>query len=235
MSDSSIPETPLRRCTKCQQEFPATPEYFNRMKAGKYGLRATCRECQKIDGHEWYRNNTEKSHAKTRRWQAANPDKVRLYNHNNRMKNLEDRRERSRQWHRTNAERSSEYQMRFRREHRDYIRMASHIRRQRKRQLIEDFTVEQWENCLRYWNGVCCYCGAQQSFFHTIEQDHFVSLTAGGGYTALNIVPACKSCNISKHNYDARDWLTRRFGKRRAAQILARIESYFESIKENAK
>lgn len=36
---------PMKRCTKCQQEFPATEEYFYLFKQGKYGLYPTCKVC----------------------------------------------------------------------------------------------------------------------------------------------------------------------------------------------
>lgn len=34
-----------KKCSKCNTEFPATLEYFYKQQAGKYGLRADCKEC----------------------------------------------------------------------------------------------------------------------------------------------------------------------------------------------
>lgn len=37
----------LKKCTKCGEEFEATPKYFYRNKDGKDGLRSQCKECEK--------------------------------------------------------------------------------------------------------------------------------------------------------------------------------------------
>lgn len=35
-------------CSKCNKEFPATPEYFYRKKSGKYRLMSECKECNNL-------------------------------------------------------------------------------------------------------------------------------------------------------------------------------------------
>src|SRR6266446_2388642 len=40
---------PQKRCTKCQQELPATLEYFHANYNCKYGVMNTCRECRIIE------------------------------------------------------------------------------------------------------------------------------------------------------------------------------------------
>ena len=37
----------MKKCSKCGEEKPATPEYFDRSKTGKYGLQAQCKECKR--------------------------------------------------------------------------------------------------------------------------------------------------------------------------------------------
>src|SRR5437899_8016758 len=36
---------PLKRCTKCPQELPATLEFFTAYSKGKYGLNSACKDC----------------------------------------------------------------------------------------------------------------------------------------------------------------------------------------------
>jgi 5-methylcytosine-specific restriction endonuclease McrA len=36
---------PVKTCTKCGTEFPATTEYFVKQKAGKYGVTSQCKAC----------------------------------------------------------------------------------------------------------------------------------------------------------------------------------------------
>src|SRR6266567_4357200 len=46
--DTSIPQddTPIKRCSKCKQELPATPEYFFRCAKHLDGLQSSCKACR---------------------------------------------------------------------------------------------------------------------------------------------------------------------------------------------
>ena len=54
-----------KTCTKCGKTLPATTEYFNRQKTGKYGLRPDCNACRKIYGGSYYKANREKINARS--------------------------------------------------------------------------------------------------------------------------------------------------------------------------
>ena len=56
-----------------------------------------------------------------------------------------------------------------------------------------DITLEQWARAIRYFKGVCAFCGAA---FDTC--DHITPRHLGGPSTAANLVPACYSCNVTK-------------------------------------
>jgi hypothetical protein len=48
------PSVPLPKCcTKCGEEFPATPEYFHRNKSAHDGLHPRCKTCRNQDGLEY--------------------------------------------------------------------------------------------------------------------------------------------------------------------------------------
>ena len=66
----------------------------------------------------------------------------------------------------------------------------------------------------------CCkqYLPATTEFFAVASKAH-ARLRGDGG------------CNNSKRNQDAEQWLIERFGERKARQILARIQQYFDSLK----
>ena len=72
-----------------------------------------------------------------------------------------------------------------------------HKRRAKAAKLVHDLTAYEWEETLVGTEHKCVYCGAPWE-----HQDHFVPLSKGGGYTALNMVPSCASCNFSKNNKD---------------------------------
>ena len=69
-----------------------------------------------------------------------------------------------------------------------------------------DLTVEQWHGLLEAWRG-CAYCGAEGP---ALQRDCILPISRGGRYTLENVVPACASCNASKHNDEVTGWLRRK-------------------------
>ncbi len=59
----------LKKCSKCGESKPATPEYFHRNKSNNDGLRYDCKECS-----ERY-NQSEKGKERTRRYQQSDKGK----------------------------------------------------------------------------------------------------------------------------------------------------------------
>jgi hypothetical protein len=58
------------------------------------------------------------------------------------------------------------------------------------------------------------------------------------GTVPTNIVPLCHSdkgsrgrCNNSKHNRDAVKWLVERHGEAQSAEIIRRVEAYFDEVR----
>jgi hypothetical protein len=90
--------------------------------------------------------------------------------------------------------------------------------------------MADWFRCLDYWNNTCAYCGAQQSFWWRLEQDHIIPRSKGGLDELVNIVPACKSCNCSKHDNDLDVWLAKKFKPSQVKKIRADIEAYQKGI-----
>jgi len=68
-------------------------------------------------------------------------------------------------------------------------------RRFRLANVNNDLTAEQWAGIQRAFNYRCAYCGRRAK----LTQDHVTPISHGGHHTLSNIVPACSSCNSSKH------------------------------------
>jgi len=68
-------------------------------------------------------------------------------------------------------------------------------------------TLEQWNDTIEYFDHRCAYCGRQ---LEKLTIDHIVPLSRGGAHTKENVVPACRSCNSSKHNSSLLVYLLRR-------------------------
>jgi len=65
-------------------------------------------------------------------------------------------------------------------------------------------TPEAWENIVADFAGQCAYCGARKR----LVLEHVIPISAGGGTTVDNVVPACCSCNSKKRNREPVGWLT---------------------------
>lgn len=110
-------------------------------------------------------------------------------------------------------------------------------RKARKRELPNIFTKEDHTFCYQYWGYACAYCGREEGFLWTLALDHFIPLAVPEclGTVPWNILPAChgiSGCNNRKHKLLPQTWLPERFGKRKAALILKRIEAYFAITRE---
>lgn len=69
-----------------------------------------------------------------------------------------------------------------------------------------DLTGDQWQQLLDAW-GRCAYCGGTGP---ALQRDCVLPISRGGRYTVDNVVPACASCNASKHNAEVSGWLRRK-------------------------
>lgn len=69
-----------------------------------------------------------------------------------------------------------------------------------------DLTDAQWAAIKALWGG-CAYCGSTEG---TMQRDCVLPLSRGGRYTLDNIVPACRSCNASKCNFEVTSWMRRK-------------------------
>ena len=79
-------------------------------------------------------------------------------------------------------------------------------RKNRLARVDNDLTAAQWADLLAAWGG-CAYCQAEGP---ALQRDCVMPISRGGRYTLENVVPACPSCNASKHNNEVTGWLRRK-------------------------
>lgn len=199
-----------RVCWTCGQTYPETREFF--VWSNKQGVGRRCRPCA---------NRVNK--------ETRDPEKARLYEQ---RRDKERNKQRAAEYRAKYPEKVRESMRRSQQKHPETFRLGTQRRRARKRQLPDTFTREDWAQCLEWWNGCCAYCGTQQGFWTKITADHFIPLSAdcSPGTVRENMIPACLSCNSSKHTRDATEWTVKKFGQRQAKRILERIQSYFDSL-----
>ena len=198
----------LRYCNLCHEDKPL--EDFGIVSTSSDGLNVRCKSCVNEKNNEY---------------KQLHPEKVR---------------ESARQYWQKHKEERLAYNRQYIKEHPEVNRLNSRMQRRKrttlKRGLVADFSLVEWHNCLDYWQHKCAVCERPIGFWHTLSQDHWTPLSKGGGYTVGNIVPLCHGeggCNNSKSNRDANEWLVKRYGARKAKQILGRIERYFDTVRQH--
>lgn len=90
---------------------------------------------------------------------------------------------------------------------REYGRAWQQRRRARRLCALGLFSASDWKTLLKRHGHKCYYCGVE-SF--RLTQDHKVPLSRGGAHSALNIVPACRSCNSKKGTRSAEEFVSAR-------------------------
>lgn len=251
MTANSIPLKHCGRKKACVNPLgsllPETLDHFRYSKLGRNHLQSICRECERADAREYQRQRRkdpeyrERQNALVREYNRRPDVKERVRNMKREPRYVEANRERCRAYRKANArgldERYKEHKKSYRQTQQGKTTIAA-IRLKRRaleRGLPVEFTGDDWKQALNYFNGHCAYCGAPQGLWNRITADHFIPLTADNspGTIATNIVPACKTCNCSKSNKDVAEWLSDRFGKRKAHERLQAIKAYFEWVKES--
>lgn len=87
---------------------------------------------------------------------------------------------------------------------RELIRLQTHRRQARLKGLPYTLTQLEWQAILDAYQHRCAYCGRDDV---KMTQDHVIPVAHGGGYTADNLIPACKSCNCSRSDMSIREFV----------------------------
>lgn len=180
-----------KTCSKCEQTKPA--EDFPKRKTSKDGLHGWCRLCYRAyysaASRKWREENRERTRANRRRAYHANREKWLQW---------------KRDWDTANRElvneRAREAQRRTYATPEGKARMLEHKHRRRAR--VGQVTPELRAYVQSLYSLPCSYCGADEN----ITVDHVIPLSRGGKHEIENLVPACKSCNSSKHDKLLDEW-----------------------------
>jgi len=235
-----MPNEDMKQCTKCGQ-WKDTEEFYKGW--------VKCKKCQR----EYYEQNKDTLLEYQREYYEQNKDAILERQCEYREQNKDTIRERHREYYEQNKEKTREYReqnkdtiLEYQRKYRKtpqgrrFRRIASNNRRARKLSLPDTLTSEQWQYALNYFGGRCAICDRQLNDIFgefTAAADHWIPLSYEGddnpGTVAGNIIPLCHGvggCNNSKSNTMPDEWLERQFGKRKAKQIAAKIQDYFDSL-----
>lgn len=229
---------PLKRCSrhnKCINPsgflLPATSLFFSKRSVARDGLSPYCRLCENAKQREYRQNNPERVRARSRNRYQVNKEKNLAKKREYYKKKREEILIKRRKYVIDNPEIIRAYQ----RAHRLENTIRESRRNARKRELPNTFTPQEWCKCLEYWHYRCAVCGHQlRDLFGEVEPhaDHWIPLIDPKcpGTVATNMICLCNHCNSQKSDTPAAVWIKRKFSKRKAKDVLMRIDTYFASI-----
>ena len=182
-----------KKCTECESYKPATIEYFYENKKNSIDwLNNICKECGIQKAKKWVDNNREHVYKKkiedykNNRWDLKG---VMRKSSRDRVANGKFK-----EWQRKNYDKMKKY----------------NENRRHKNHNIND---EEWNNCLRYFNNECAYCGLKAEDHYnmykgelrleSLQKEH---VDHEGKNDLSNCVPACKSCNDRKWKFEFEEW-----------------------------
>ena len=216
----------IKICTKCNRLLVANSMNFYKNKTYKYGVMSKCKECKKKYGKQYYENNSEYIKERNKQynrknmqeyikqWQKDNPERTKQWSKKYYQNHKEHIAEYGKQWASNNRERRNEICLK-----------AQHKRRAKLKSNGGEYTLEQWNECLNFFNNTCAYSGAELNKDNT-NVEHIIPISKGGTSNITNIVPALDSVNFSKNASDMLEWYKEQpyFSEERLNKILDWIE-----------
>jgi hypothetical protein len=237
----------FKRCSRCG-EFKPRDMYF-RDKSRRDGLNPDCKPCASQEVKAWREKNKERTSAtskalyertkeckaaQAKTWYQANKESNYAYVKVWREKNKEHHTKTRQAHYEANREVYAAQNKAWADAHPEKTKTYKHRYRARKMSLPSTFTSSDFRIALDYFGNCCATCGRQlNGLFHTDHLDHWVPLVAIDcpGTVPHNMVPLCSTCNLSKQDTPANEWLITKFGKRKGAAILRRVETFLNSRK----
>ena len=193
-------------CTNCGEWKPIAE--FHKKVHSRDGLRSACKICTNADNKKRADGNRERERERLRAYYATHTEERRAY----RLVNIERQRRSEREWREKNGERMREYSREYYRlrpevaknanrkweaANRDKRQAIDRRRRARKQQAEGEFTNQEWQALMAYYNHTCLCCGKGEPEIQ-LTPDHVIPLAKGGSNAITNIQPLCRSCNCAK-------------------------------------
>jgi 5-methylcytosine-specific restriction endonuclease McrA len=176
--------TPLKTCTKCGRELPATTEYFFAQKNPTQPLRAKCKVCHTRQANGRHKVPEVAEHLRKRAREKYSEDP-------------ESGREKCRLWREGNRETMRECGRTYSRKNPDKRATKTRNRKARIRGSVGRHTVADERRQYERQRGRCYWCGVSVPW-SAKHVDHVIPVARGGSNGPENLVIACASCNLSK-------------------------------------
>lgn len=187
-------------CRRCEGVERLDSNYSENVKLKELGLKKCkyCNEIKSIDcfGYHSKKKGTRVSYCK---------DCEEIYK--------KEKSQYDKKYLQENKEHRKQYYILWKRNGGNEIRKLNELaRRSKKKNLLSDLTVEQWNKILEYFNHSCAYCGMteeehKQKYNESLHQEHIIPMSQNGVFSDFNIIPSCKECNSKKNKMDLENYL----------------------------
>jgi len=217
-----------KTCSMCQKEKPLSE--FHKCKKSQDGHGYRCKECGRMAARKWHHANRERANTNSRNWYKNNPERLRQYRAANRERSREQHRqwiaanpearrrydrkyyaanrerqiEKSRLRYAANRDRANEQARAWRKANPDAAKSLKRNYKARKRNADGTHTAADIRAQYKAQKGNCYYCGEKVGGAYHV--DHVIPLSRGGSNGRENIVIACPTCNMSKHDKMPHEW-----------------------------
>lgn len=165
-----------------------------------------CPACAAESGRIYRERNADRLRIQKQARYLKNRDRILAHNKANYEANRETYAAATKAWQQANRARVLGYKRKWSSSNPDKGREYAH----KRRAMYLDAACEHGADCvsgalhLSIRGLACIYCGAAAE-----HADHYIPLSRGGLHCKDNIVPACKSCNLSKNNQMPDEWLAK--------------------------
>jgi 5-methylcytosine-specific restriction endonuclease McrA len=210
--------TATKTCSKCRETKPASLEYFAYAKTTKDKFYGWCRECANKRQRAYaaahkeqlkaYRiANRQRIYGQVRAWVAAHKEHVAEMYRDWYEINKERKAARERERFENNGElydRKRAQGREWGRSNRHLTRLYSRRRYATKRAAEGTHTPADISGQYEAQKGRCYYCNINVGDKYHV--DHVIPLSRGGSNGPENLVIACPSCNMRKHDKMPHEW-----------------------------
>lgn len=100
-----------------------------------------------------------------------------------------------REWYTKNKDKKQKQGRAWRQNNRDKAHIIWHRYKSKKYNAPCTLTDQEWKDILDQYSHSCAYCHASNV---SLQKEHKIPVSRGGGFTKENIIPSCKSCNSRK-------------------------------------
>jgi 5-methylcytosine-specific restriction endonuclease McrA len=228
-------------CKECKKKYHAQYVLEHRESARQSSARyiATHREEVRRSGARWRAEHPEHDKQRKAQYHAEHREENNRYSVRYNAEHREELKLANARWHAEHREQEKRRKAQWIRTAlgRAFRQAAYHRRMARKRSLPDTLNPDDIQRAIEYFGGLCAACGKQTNgLFVKPHLDHWIPLSSSAcpGSVPDNSVPLCSECNLTKSDKDPLEWLTTRFGKRKASQILKRIETYFDLVRKES-